>query len=232
MKKIFAQIVRYFFAKPSIDWAKFWPSSYNISIMKRLNRIQLSATQLKVIASIVKEKAPCKLLIFGLGYDSLFWVKLNKGGITAFLEDDKDWFRDITGKSKHIKAFLIDYHTKINDWKIFLESPFLLDMTLPGNIDKEQWDIILIDAPKGYEDHNPGRMKGIFLSTKLIGNSGDIFVHDCNREVEDIFCSKFFKTDNLKTEIKAPIGLLRHYHIKNRFAIQLVTPNISSSISK
>jgi len=171
--------------------------------------------QLKVISTTVKEKAPCKLLIFGLGNDSVFWSKLNRGGITIFFEDNKNWFQKITKRSKNLTAFLVNYNTKRSDWKMLLESPSLLDMTLPDTVEKEEWDVILVDAPEGLSDQNSGRMKSIFLSSRLVRNLGDIFVHDCDREVEDIYCNNFLKKENLKIEIKGPTGLLRHYHLTN-----------------
>lgn len=169
--------------------------------------------QLKVICATIKRKTPCRLLVFGLGNDSSFWVRLNRNGITVFLEDNKEWFDKITGNLKNIKAFLVSYNTQRKDWMTMIENKSLLEMTLPDDVEKEAWDIILVDAPAGWNDENPGRMKSIFLSSRLIRNSGDIFVHDCDREVEDIYCDKFLQKENLKLEIKAPIGLLRHYHI-------------------
>lgn len=216
MKKILKEIVKYLLARPSIKLTRFWPSYFNISVMRKLNEIQLSTEQLKVICATIKRKAPCKLLVFGLGNDSVFWSSFNRGGVTVFLEDNKDWFQEIIKSSKDIKAFLINYDTKRKDWKTFLEDTSLLNMTLPNDVEKEEWDVILVDAPVGRYDQNPGRMKSIFLSSRLVKNSGDIFVHDCNREVEDIYCNKFLGKENLKMEIRAPIGFLRHYHISNR----------------
>lgn len=213
MKNIIKKIIKYLFARPSIELARLWPLHFNISVMRRLNEIMLSAEQLQAIAMTVKAKAPCKLLVFGLGNDSLFWLKLNRGGVTIFLEDNNDWFQKITNRSKKLIAFLVNYDTRINDWKILLESPSLMEMNLPNNIAKEEWDIILVDAPEGWNNQTPGRMKSIYLSSKLIKNSGEIFVHDCDREVEDIYSNKFLKKENLKIEIKAPDGFLRHYHI-------------------
>jgi glucuronoxylan 4-O-methyltransferase len=216
MKKILKEIMKYLLAQLSIKLTRFWPSHLNISIMRKLNGIQLSTEQLKVICATIKRKAPCKLLVFGLGNDSLLWASINRGGVTVFLEDDKDWFQRITKRSKDIKAFLINYDTKRKDWKMFLEDTSLLNMTLPNDLGKEEWEVIFVDAPAGWNDENPGRMKSIFLSSKLVKNTGDIFVHDCNREVEDIYCNKFLEKNNLEMEIRAPIGFLRHYHITNR----------------
>ena len=86
MRTTLKKIVKYLVAWPSIELARLWPVHVCISMMIRLNEIQLSAEQLKAIVITVKEKVPCKLLIFGLGNDSIFWLKLNRGGVTIFLE--------------------------------------------------------------------------------------------------------------------------------------------------
>jgi hypothetical protein len=216
MKKLFGIIIKHFFTLPSIEFASRWPSYLFISAMRILNKIQLSTAQLKAISIIVKEKASCRLLIFGVGNDSVFWSKINKDGVTIFFENNNNWYQSINTMAKGLTVFLIDYNTKRSDWKMFLDSPSLLDMTLPSNVETEKWDVILVDGPNGQNDQSTGRMKSIFLSSRLIKDSGDIFVHDCNREVEDIYCNRFLKKENLKIEIKAPVGCLRHYHITNR----------------
>jgi len=206
-------MVRYLLEKPSIALAGFNPSNLHLSMMRSLNDIQLTARQLKAIANTVKGKAPCNLLVFGLGYDSLFWVRLNRGGKTVFLEDQEDWFRKITGLSSEIDAFLIRYHTRRTDWKMLLESPKSLDMPLPDEISKEKWDVILVDGPAGHKDHDPGRMKSIYLASRQIRDSGDVFIHDTDREIEDHCCKQFFRDEDLIGEIKEPVGYLRHYRV-------------------
>jgi hypothetical protein len=216
MKNIYEKSIKYLFALPSIALASRWPSYLPISAMRILNRIQLSTAQLKVMSMIVKERAPCKLLIFGVGNDSVFWSTINKDGVTIFLENNKNWYQSITKSSKDLTVFLINYNTKRSDWKMLLDSPSLLDMALPNNVEKEKWDIIMVDGPDGQNDQATGRMKSIFLSSRLIKNEGDIFVHDCNREVEGIYCNNFLKEEHLKIEIEGPLGCLRHYHMTNR----------------
>lgn len=216
MKVILKKIIKSILARLSVTLSRTWPSHFNISLMKRLNEIQLSTMQLKVICATIKRKTPCRLLVFGLGNDSSFWASLNRNGTTVFLEDNEEWFEKITEKLKNIKAFLVSYNTQRKDWMTMLENESLLEMTLPDDVGNEAWDIILVDAPAGWNDENPGRMKSIFLSSRLIRNSGDIFVHDCDREVEEIYCDKFLQKENLKTEIKATIGFLRHYRIIHR----------------
>jgi len=215
IKKIYIPITKFFFGRLSIELARRWPTHLNISAMRKFNNIQLSTEQLKYIAITVKEKPFCKLLIFGLGNDSLFWLKLNKGGVTIFLEDNIEWLKKITKRSKGIIAYPVNYNTRITDWKLLLESPSLLEMTLPDKVEKEEWDVIFVDAPGGWNDQTLGRMKSIYLSSRLVKSLCDIFVHDCNREVEDIYCNKYLKEENLIKEIKTQGVFLRHYHIIN-----------------
>jgi hypothetical protein len=216
MKQALNKITKYLGARPSIELARLWPSHLTLSVMRKLNEIHLRTGLLQVITLTVKHKAPCNLLIFGLGNDSVFWSRLNRGGVTIFLEDNLHWFQKITKKSKNLTAFLVNYHTKRSDWQMLLESPSLLDMPLPNNVEKEKWDIILVDAPEGVSDQSPGRMKSIYLSSRLVKDAGDIFIHDCQRKVEDIYSNKFIKKENLAREIQSPGGFLRHYHITHR----------------
>jgi len=215
MNKILNTILMRIFARPSIKLATLWPSYHAISIMRKLYEIQLSTEQLKIIATTVRRKAPCNLLIFGLGNDSEFWANLNQGGVTIFIEDNQVWFQKVSRKSKQLICYLVNYNTQRKDWRMLLESPSRLSMVLPDDVEKTEWDIILVDAPAGWNEQTPGRMKSIFNSARLIKVAGDIFVHDCNREIENIYCNTFLKKENLKTEINAPMGLLRHYHIRN-----------------
>ena len=216
MKKVLNKIAKHFFARPSFEPARLWPSYFPIYVMRKLNEIHLGEDLLQLIAVTIKRKAPCNVLIFGLGNDSLFWHKLNRGWMTVFLEDNLEWYHKVTSKEKDLTAFLVNYHTRRGDWRLLLDSPALLAMTLPEQIEEEAWDVILVDAPQGTGDQTPGRMKSIYLASRLVKNLGDVFVHDCHREVEDVYSTTFIKKENLVTEIKSPSGFLRHYHVTRR----------------
>ena len=98
-----------------------------------------------------------------------------------------------------------------------MATPKLLELPLPGDVLEKKWDIILVDAPGGWNDETPGRMQSIYMSSKLIKTKGEIFVHDCEREIEDIYCNKYLKVENLIQEIKTFKGnrFLRHYQMMN-----------------
>lgn len=207
-KKILKRIL----ARPSVTLSAYLPLPWLIRAMRKLNEIQLSEPELKAIIDSVKEKAPCKFLIFGLGNDSTFWARINRGGHTVFVEDDQHWFQKALESKNDLNVHLVDYLTERTEWREFLETPDLLDMTLPKEIESEKWDVILVDAPAGWNDSTPGRMKSIFLSSRLAHVSSDVFVHDCDRQIEMKYCDHFLKQENLSAEV----GLLRHYHIRTR----------------
>lgn len=190
-----------------------WPSIMVVTLLRWTSGIQISPEQLLYIMAFFEDKAPCRLLVFGLGNDSVFWMRVNRGGETLFLEDNEFWLKRIQQRTPGLEACLVEYNTKRRDWKMLLKSPDSLEMTLPEETNTEKWDVVVVDGPAGYDDNTSGRMKSIYNASKLVKAGGDVFVHDCNREVEDAYCREFLGPDNLTTEIRHRIGWLRHYGI-------------------
>lgn len=216
IKKLLIKFMsRFGVLKDFIVWlASVLPLPKVLNLMKAIHLIVITNDEMKAIISAVREKAFCRFLIFGLGNDSLFWSKLNRRGLTVFVEDSPAWLTGVTDKYPHIKAFLVDYETKRTQWETLLESPDTLNMVLPGSISDRAWDVILVDGPEGYDDSTPGRMKSIFVASRLAARRGHIFVHDCDRKIEQVYADRFLGKDNLVAEI----GLLRHYRIPDKEA--------------
>lgn len=196
--------------KPTIFLYINCPSLWLLRQMQSINEIQLQVNELNVIINIIKSRAPCSFLIFGLGNDSIFWRSINRSGKTVFLEDNETWIRKVIKQDATIQVYLVDYKSQLTQWQEFINSSQLLNIDLPKEIEDESWDIILVDAPEGWCDDKPGRMKSIYLASRLGKNNSDIFVHDCDRQVERIYCNQFLKEKNLKAEV----GKLRHYHLQ------------------
>ena len=67
-------------------------------------------------------------------------------------------------------------------------------MDLPAIIRETKWDCIFIDAPMGMSDKPqvPGRMQSIFEASVLADEDTDVFVHDCDRYVENVYSKTMF----------------------------------------
>jgi len=80
-----------------------------------------------------------------------------------------------------------------------------LSIDLPSIVYDYKWDIILVDSPEGGKNCHPGRMQSIYTAKILSSLGTNIFIHDCDREVEDTYSKTMFK--NLEKELTK----LRHY---------------------
>ena len=190
------------------------PVQYQQCIAELVDRnpYQLSIKEYELVAKTLYEKGYCNMLVFGVGRDSFLWMELNPGGKTVFLEDQEFWLQHVVEQLPKIQAYQVNYHTKRFQWRHFLNNPRALLMTLPEKILNTRWDIILVDGPTGCDNTTPGRMQSIYMAALLAhqkNSHADVFIHDCDREVEAAYSNKFFRDDYLKTTIDR----LRHYKI-------------------
>jgi len=181
--------------------------SFLINLIKFSNSIQLSVKELKEVCSILHQYNCSNMLVFGLGNDSTFWRLMNKRGRTVFIEDNPWWKAEALKYDKYLEIILTTYNTSISQWKELIAQPQLLELELPLEISEHKWNIILVDAPTGYDSQSTGRMKSIYMSSVLISSPGHIFVHDCNREVEQEYCDHYLKNTRLIKEIE----IMREY---------------------
>ena len=175
-----------------------------------LANVQLEAGELRPIVTAIREVPRCALLVFGCGNDSPFWESVNRGGTTAFLEDDPDWVSKARAKLATATVYSVQYGTKVAEWPRLLDSPVELAMDLPVEVTSCRWDVVLVDAPAGYNGTKPGRMKSIYAASKLVAPGGRVFVHDCHRPAEHAFTSRYLGDDRLFIEVKGRT-LLRGY---------------------
>jgi Polysaccharide biosynthesis len=175
-----------------------------------LTGIILEVEELRAIAKEILAKPHTSLLVFGCGNDSVFWEKVNRGGNVAFLEDDPHWAAETQKKLGAAAVHVVHYGTKRPQWRELLDDPSRLSMELPPEIEAKRWDIILVDGPAGFDDERPGRMKSIYAASRLVAPGGRVFVHDCERQVEDEFASRYLGRDRLFMELQNRV-LLRGY---------------------
>lgn len=131
-------------------------------------------------------------LIFGAGHDAEYWRCSNKKGKTLFLENDDLYIPK--NKNDIIK---IQYTCNINEYKEILEEYKLnnfsrLNIEIPTEIKCIEWNAIFVDSPSGYSNHCHGRMQSIFMAKQLSNENTNIFVHDCDRKIEDLYTECMF----------------------------------------
>ena len=214
MKNAFKKLAKNKLSRPSISLALMMPFSPCLSIMRRLNQIDLSKDEMKSITDEVRRRNSCNFLVFGLGNDSVFWHRLNSVGKTVFLEESEWWLGKVQDLNPDLLAYIVKYDTNRTQWRDLLYSPHKLEMQdLPPQVKNESWDVILVDAPTGSSDDCPGRMKSIYLAFQLVTSGSSIFVHDCDREIEKTYCDHFFGKHELFNSY-SQVGKLRHYKFK------------------
>ena len=183
--------------------------------MKKLliknNGSQMTEEEYRYISGFVGDKS---FLVFGTGNDSDFWRTCNSNGIVRFLENDSRWI-----DKECDDVYQIEYTRRIGD-HLNLLNEFRggtyenLRISIPKEIRQIEWDAILVDAPNGNSRGSIGRMQSIFMAYELSNESTEIFVHDCQRAVEDLYTREIF---DIVKQINTPRStILRHCKRKRK----------------
>ncbi|KAG7589782.1 IRX15/IRX15L/IGXM [Arabidopsis suecica] len=194
---------------------------------------QQTLSEISVTKKVLEKKSPCNFLVFGLGHDSLMWATLNHGGRTIFLDEDESWIHQIAQKFPSLESYHVRYKTKVRDAAALMAATrdreecrsvstdlrvstcALALKGLPEVVYETEWDLIMVDAPTGFDDETPGRMTAIYTAGMIArrrkddGETTAVFVHDVNRKVEDEFSMEFLCRDYM-TEQE---GILRHFTV-------------------
>lgn len=194
---------------------------------------QQSLQEITVSFNVLRQISPCNFLVFGLGYDSLMWASLNPNGLTLFLEESPEWVTTVLKDAPFLNAKTVSYRTHLKEADRLLASyrdePYCLPgkaylkgnrkcrlalESLPDDVYEREWDVIMIDAPRGYAPEQPGRMAAIFSaavlarSRKRVGNT-HVYLHDVDRKVEKMFAKEFLC---MKYKVGG-VGRLWHFEI-------------------
>lgn len=178
-------------------------------LLAKTEGVQMQPAELLAIVGAIRLRPGCSLLIFGCGNDSVFWEEVNQGGTTAFIEDDPVWAEKIRAKLKTASVHLTQYGTRLSEWVGLLNSSEGLELELPDAVSSRRWDVIVIDGPAGHDNHEkytgreaPGRMKSIYMASKLVAPGGFVFVHDCDRLVEQQYAARYLGNERAFVSVK------------------------------
>ncbi|KAD3641870.1 hypothetical protein R6Q59_000037 [Mikania micrantha] len=194
---------------------------------------QQSLAEISISFNVLKSISPCNFLVFGLGHDSLMWATFNPGGETIFLEEDPKWVQTVLKDAPDLKAFHVNYRTQLQQAdelmntyrsepkcapkKAYIKGNTQCKLALSGLPDvvyDKEWDMIMIDAPRGYFAEAPGRMGAIYSAAVMARNrkkSGvtHVFLHDVDRRVEKSYAEEFL----CRKYLKDGAGRLWHFEI-------------------
>ncbi|KAI3787282.1 hypothetical protein L1987_41641 [Smallanthus sonchifolius] len=194
---------------------------------------QQSLAEINISFNVLKSISPCNFLVFGLGHDSLMWATFNPGGVTLFLEEDPKWVHTVLKDAPDLKAAHVKYRTQLSQadelMRTYRSEPECspaksyirgntrckLALTgLPDAVYDREWDMIMIDAPRGYFAEAPGRMGAIYSAAVMArnrrkGGVTHVFLHDVDRKVEKAYAEEFLCRKNLKDGS----GRLWHFEI-------------------
>lgn len=170
----------------------------NLFFEKFFNKnIQLSEKFIKSLLFEIINKNK-KVLIFGMGYDSLLWYKANNCKNIFFIEDNDNYIK-LNHKIK--KKCVVKYNYRNVSVRESLQNKINPSIyNLPKRIEKNKpFDLILIDGPQGYSEKSYGREIPYYWSRhKLMHKKTKIYLDDINRPLEFHLLKKYFLDFQMK----------------------------------
>lgn len=216
---------------------------------------RMSYADVKPIADVLRHcSTPCNFLVFGLTHETLLWKALNPRGRTVFIDENRYYAAYVEEKNPEIEAYDVQYTTKVSETKELLEyarkqarnecrpvqnllfSDCKLGLNdLPNQLYEMDWDVILVDGPRGYWPDAPGRTASIFTAGVLArskkGGNGKthVFVHDFDWEENRVPSDEFLCKENM---VKAK-NMLGHFVLERmeESSLQFCRSSHSSSSS-
>jgi glucuronoxylan 4-O-methyltransferase len=171
----------------------------------------MSEAQYMNVGYVVDILSPCNFLIFGLGEDASVWSKINQGGRTVFLEDDKAWIEKF--EDRGLEIYDVHYDSQSQNHELFGFDETKLKMDLPKEVANTKWDVVFVDGPLGHNPprpfKGPGRMKSIYAAYTLLKENGICVVDDLGRLIEKKYSFHFFGEHNLYNVIEDKVGIFK-----------------------
>ena len=187
------------------------------SLLSKTQGVQMQPAEVLPIVRAIRSRPGCSLLVFGCGNNSRLWEDVNNSGTTAFIEDDPACAENIQTQLKDARVYRSEFGTRLSEWVSLLNAGDNLKLDLPEEVTSRLWDVIVVDGPAGYADHEkytgreaPGRMKSIYMASRMVAPGGAVFVHDCDRLVEQQYANRYLGSHRIFVSVKGR-ALLQGY---------------------
>ncbi|KAH7528215.1 hypothetical protein FEM48_Zijuj05G0048800 [Ziziphus jujuba var. spinosa] len=181
------------------------------------NATSLTEKEFKLLSNLITQRVPCNLLIFGLESQYLILSSINAGGTTIFLEDDPEKLNTIKSNTNTSRIYRVEHQIPAKEaYKLLRhgrKNPACLPTSLklqeskcrlalknlPQQVYDLDWDVVVVDGPRGNAPEAPGRMAAIYTAGVIArkGNVTDVVVHDVDRMIEKWFSWEFLCDENL-----------------------------------
>nr|CAD1827677.1 unnamed protein product [Ananas comosus var. bracteatus] len=126
----------------------------------------MTERDMRAVAGVLRRRAPCNLLVFGLGPETALWRALNHGGRTVFLDENEYYIAHLERRLPGLEAYDVAYTTRVADLPdllagarasragdcrpvqdlLFSECRLALN-DLPNHLYDVAWDVVLVDGP-------------------------------------------------------------------------------------
>ncbi|ESQ54825.1 hypothetical protein EUTSA_v10027469mg [Eutrema salsugineum] len=198
------------------------PAESSQQIRANASQRALTEKELKLLSDTVTRRSPCNVLVFGFAPQFLMLSLINTRGITVILEDEPA--KIMTSKDEvnpnNTRIYSLKYHHMEvkNAYKLLrharanpacapnmnnqVSSDCKLKLRdLPQEVHDIEWDVIVVDGPRGDDLEAPGRMGSIYTAAVLArkgrsNSTTDVFVHDVHRTVEKWLSWEFLCQEN------------------------------------
>ncbi|XP_074580663.1 protein IRX15-LIKE-like [Curcuma longa] len=180
---------------------------------------KMNEEDLRAVAGVLRRRAPCNLLVFGIGHETPLWRALNYGGRTVFVDESEYLVGQAEGRNLGLEAYDVAFTTTVRGTPELLAAARrqrrgdcrpvqnllysdcrLAVNNLPNQLYGVAWGVILVDGPQGQAPEAPGRASSIFTAAVMARSAScqvDVLVHDYDREVERVSSGEFLCPENL-----------------------------------
>lgn len=155
-------------------------------------RAQLKQHIGEIVSGVIALRSfRCNMLVYGCGYDTPFWAKMNRHGNTVFVEHNRKWARKARGLFPDLSIIHFAYEgVTVEDSLTEAGMERAGAMPMPPFATAYPWDIIFIDGPPGHNEASPGRLLPILWASRTQTARTHVFVDDYNRDLERIYCDR------------------------------------------